>query len=102
MNKISEKIKKDYRKNIKIKDVQFYRNRMWDTLIIKIIDENKKHFKNKTLTLEFFYEEKNNLQFYVEAVIDDYIDNRIGSKIRGIEAFQIVQEYKKELLERED
>lgn len=102
MNKISEKIKKDYRKNIKIKDVQFYINRSWDTLIIKIIDENKKHFKNKTLTLEFFYEEKNNLQFYVEAVIDDYIDNRIGSKIRGIEAFQIVQEYKKELLERED
>lgn len=58
MNKISEIIKKDYRKNIKIKDVQFYRNGMWDTLIIKIIDENKKHFKNKTLTLEFFYKEK--------------------------------------------
>ena len=102
MNKISEIIKKDYRKNIKIKDVQFYRNGMWDTLIIKIIDENKKHFKNKTLTLEFSYEEKNNLQFYVEAVIDDYIDNRIGSKIRGIEAFQIVQEYKRELMKSEE
>lgn len=102
MNKISEKIKKDYRKNIKIKDVQFYRNRMWDTLIIKIIDENKKHFKNKTLTLEFFYKEKNNLQFYVEAVIDDYIDNRIGSKIREIEAFQTVQEYKRELMKSEE
>lgn len=102
MNKISEIIKKDYRKNIKIKDVQFYRNGMWDTLIIKIIDENKKHFKNKTLTLEFLYEEKNNLQFYVEAVIDDYIDNRIGSKIRGIEAFQIVQEYKRELMKSEE
>lgn len=102
MNKISKKIKKDYRKNIKIKDVQFYRNGTWDTLIIKIIDENKKHFKNKTLTLEFFYEEKNNLQFYVEAVIDDYIDNRIGSKIREIEAFQIVQEYKRELMKSEE
>lgn len=102
MNKISKKIKKDYRKNIKIKDVQFYRNRMWDTLIIKIIDENKKHFKNKTLTLEFSYEEKNNLQLYIEAVIDDYIDNRIGSKIRGIEAFQIVQEYKEELMKSEE
>ena len=102
MNKLSEKIKKDYRKNIKIKDVQFYRNRMWDTLIIKIIDENKKHFKNKTLTLEFFYKEKNNLQFYVEAVIDDYIDNRIGSKIREIEAFQTVQEYKRELMKSEE
>ena len=102
MNKISEKIKKDYRKNIKIKDVQFYRNGMWDTLIIKIIDENKKHFKNKTLTLEFFYKEKNNLQFYVEAVIDDYIDNRIGNKTREIEAFQIVQEYKRELMKSEE
>lgn len=73
MNKISEKIKKDYRKNIKIKDVQFYINRMWDTLIIKIIDENKKHFKNKTLTLKFFHREKNNLQLYIEAKIDNYI-----------------------------
>ena len=43
MSKISEKIIEDYRKNIEIKDVKFYESIVWDTLIVIIIDNNKKH-----------------------------------------------------------
>lgn len=41
MSKIAEAMIKDYRKNIEIKDVKLYRYRCWDTLVVKIIDNNK-------------------------------------------------------------
>ena len=99
MGKISEKIIEDYRKNIEIKDVKFYEARLWDTLIVMIIDNNKKHFKNKTLRTDLFYNDKIKLKEYVEKLINSYIDDRIGDKVRELHAFGIVSEYKKEMLE---
>lgn len=101
MSKISEKIIEDYRKNIEIKDVKFYEVRLWDTLIVMIIDNNKKHFKSKTLRTDFFYNDKIKLKEYVEQLINSYIDDRIGDKIRELHSYQIVSEYKKEMLEGE-
>lgn len=98
MSKISEEIKKDYRKNIEIKDVKFCENSLWDTLIVMIIDNNKKYFKNKTLRTDLFYNDKIKLKEYVEQLINSYIDDRIGDKIRELHAFEIVSEYKKEML----
>lgn len=102
MSEISEKIKEDYRKNIKIRDVQFYKCSYWYTLIIKITDENKKHFKNKTLTLDFFYRQGANLDIYVESKINEYINDKIGNQIEKLETFQILLKYKKEHLESEE
>lgn len=99
MGKISEKIIEDYRKNIEIKDVKFYESRLWDTLIVTIIDKNKKHFKNKTLRTDLFYNDKIKLKEYVEKLINNYIDGRIGDKIRKSHAFEVVSEYKKEMSE---
>ena len=98
MSKISEKIIEDYRKNIEIKDVKFYESILWDTLIVIIIDNNKKHFKNQTLRTTFLYNDKIKLKKYVEELINSYIDDRIGDKIRELHAFEIVSEYKKEML----
>ena len=99
MSKISEKIIEDYRNNIEIKDVKFYEARFWDTLIVTIIDNNKKHFKNETLRITLFYNDKIKLKEYVEELINSYINDRIGDKIRELHAFEIVSEYKKEMLE---
>lgn len=101
MSKISEKIVEDYRNNIEIKDVKFYEARLWDTLIVTIIDNNKKHFKNKTLRTDLFYDDKIKLKGFVERLINSYIDDRIGDKIRELHSYQIVSEYKKEMLEGE-
>ena len=52
MNKlenIKETIVKNYRKNIEIKDVKFYETRLWDTLIVTIIDNNKKTFQKQNI-----------------------------------------------------
>lgn len=101
MSKISEEIKKDYRKNIEIKDVKFYESSLWDTLIVIIIDNNKKHFKNKTLRTDLFYNDKIKLKGFVERLINSYIDDRIGDKVRKAHASEIIEEYKKEMLEGE-
>lgn len=102
MSEISEKIKEDYRKNIKIRDVQFHKSD-WDyTLIIKITDKNKKFFKNKTLTLDFFYRQGANLDIYVESEINEYINCKTRNKIEKLETFKTLQKYKKEHLEGED
>lgn len=99
MSEISDKIIKSYRENIVIRDVKFYRECCWDILIIKITDNNKKHFKNKTLREEVYYKTKTGLNLYIERIINDYIDKKIGDKIRVLESYQIIQEYKKDLLE---
>lgn len=99
MSEISDKIIKDYRKNITIRDVQFYKGTLWDYLTVKITDNNKKHFKNKTLSEKIFYNENENLKKYVEWAINNYITERIGKQIRDLESYQIIQEYKKEFLE---
>lgn len=101
MGKISEKIIEDYRKNIEIKDVKFYESSLWDTLIVMIIDNNKKHFKNKTLRTDLFYNDKIKLKEYVERLINSYIDDKMGNKIRKAHASEIIEEYKKEMLEGE-
>ena len=96
MSKITEAMIKDYRKNIEIKDVKLYRYRFWDTLVVKIIDNNKKHFRNKTLDLDYFYSTSRKLENDVEALIKDYIECKIGRKIRELEAYDAIQKYKKE------
>lgn len=96
MSEIAEAIIKDYRKNIEVKDVKLYRARCWDTLVVKIIDNNKKHFRNKTLDLEYFYSTSRKLENDVEALIKDYIECKIGRKIRELEAYDAIQKYKKE------
>lgn len=99
MSEISDKIIKDYRKNITIRDVHFYKKILWDYLTVKITDNNKKHFKNKTLRRDFYYLTGKNLNYYVEWSIEDYIKRKKGKEIRELESYQIIQEYKKETLE---
>ena len=99
MGEIAEAMIKDYRKNIEIKDVKLYRYRCWecwDTLVVKIIDNNKKHFRNKTLDLDYFYSTSRKLENDVEALIKDYIECKIGRKIKELEAYDAIQKYKKE------
>ena len=96
MSKIAEAMIKDYRKNIEVKDVKLYRAICWDTLVVKIIDNNKKHFRNKTLDLDYFYSTSRKLENDVEALIKDYIECKIGRKIRELEAYDAIQKYKKE------
>ena len=55
MDEIADKIKEDYRKNIEIKDIKFEKSRLWDTLVVKIVNNNKKYFKNTILRNNFFY-----------------------------------------------
>ncbi len=101
MGKIAEEIKENYRKNIEIKDVKFYEARYWDTLIVKIVDNNKKYFKNKTLRTDIFYNDEIKLKNYVEHLVDWYIDDKIGGKIRMAHSQEVVEEYKKEVLKGE-
>lgn len=102
MDKTANKIEKDYKKNIEIKDVEFYKCKIWwDNLIVKIVDNNKKHFKNQTLRNKFFYKDGDELKYYVDQLIDNYIDDMIGDKIRKLESYEIVEKCKKELFEKE-
>ena len=101
MDEIADKIKEDYRKNIEIKDIKFKKSRLWDTLVVKIINNNKKYFKNATLQNDFFYRDDVKLKYYVDHLINNYIDDMIGNKIRKIQSYEIVKECKKELFEKE-
>lgn len=96
MSEIAEAMIKDYRKNIKIRDLSLKSVFAWNTLIVKITDNNKKHFKNKTLDFDFFFNETRGLDCYVEALIEDYIRDKISRKIRELEAYSAIQEYKRE------
>lgn len=99
MDKTADEIEKDYKKNIEIKDVKFKKSKLWDTLIVKIVNNNKKYFKNTTLRNDFFYHDDVKLKYYVDHLINNYIDDMIGDKIRKIQSCEIVKECKKELLE---
>lgn len=101
MDEIADVIKEDYRKNIEIKDIKFEKSRLWDTLVIKIVNNNKKYFKNKTLRNDFFYRDDVKLKYYVNHLIDNYIDDMIGDNIRKLESYAIVEKCKKELFEEE-
>ena len=101
MSEIVEVIIKDYRKNIKIRDVKLKTAFIWDTLILKITDNNKKHFKNKTIGDDFFFDEAIGLEYYIEELIREYINSKIGSKIRELEAYNAIQTYKKEFKDDE-
>lgn len=101
MSKIAETIIKDYRKNIRIRDVNLKTEFIWDTLIVKITDNNKKHFKNKTLDYDFFFNETRGLEYYIEELIKDYINSKMGSKIRALESYSAIQTYKKEFKDDE-
>ena len=101
MNKTVDEIEKDYKKNIEIKDVKFKKSKLWDTLVVKIVDNNKKYFKNTTLRNNFFYKDNVKLKHYVDQLIDNYTDDMIGDKIRKIQSYEIVKECKKELFEKE-
>lgn len=101
MSEIAEVIIKDYRKNIKIRDVKLKTAFIWDTLILKITDNNKKHFKNKTIGDDVFFDEARGLEYYIEALIKDYIECKIGRKIRELEAYDAIQKYKKEFKDDE-
>lgn len=94
---IEYKSKKDYRKNIKIKKVKFSKGLAFDLLIINLVDNNRKHFKNKTLCEEFFYNNENGLKYYVECFVDNYIDDMIGKKIRKAQTDMIIEEYNKQI-----
>ena len=96
MSEIAEVIIKDYRKNIKIRDVKLKTAFIWDTLILKITDNNKKHFKNKTIGDDVFFDEAKGLEYYIEELIKKYINSKIGRKIREREAYDAIQKYKKE------
>lgn len=99
MDEIADKIKEDYRKNIEIKDVKFKKSKLWDTLVVKIVNNNKKYFKNTTLRNDFFYNDDIKLKYYVDHLINNYIDDMIGNNIRKLQSYKIVEECKKELLE---
>lgn len=101
MDKTADEIEKDYKKNIEIKDVKFKKSKLWDTLIVKIVNNNKKYFKNTTLRNDFFYHDDVKLKYYVDHLINNYIDDMIGDKIRKIQSCEIVKECKKELFEKE-
>ena len=101
MNKTADEIEKDYKKNIEIKDVKFKKSKLWDTLVVKIVNNNKKYFKNTTLRNDFFYHDDVKLKYYVDQLIDNYIDDMIGDKIRKLESYEIVEKCKKELFEEE-
>ena len=98
MDKTADEIEKDYKKNIEIKDVKFKKSKLWDTLVVKIVNNNKKYFKNTTLRNDFFYHDDVELKYYVDHLIDNYIDDMIGDKIRKLESYEIVEKCKKELL----
>ena len=100
MDKTVDEIEKDYKKNIEIKDVKFKKSKLWDTLVVKIVNNNKKYFKNTTLRNDFFYRD-DKLKYCVDQLIDNYIDDMIGDKIRKIQSYEIVEECKKELFEKE-
>ena len=101
MDKTADEIEKDYKKNIEIKDVKFKKSKLWDTLVVKIVNNNKKYFKNTTLRNDFFYHDNVKLKYYVDHLIDNYIDDMIGDKIRKLESYEIVEKCKKELFEKE-
>lgn len=95
MSKIREKIMADYRKEIEIVDVDLTLG-IWGAMTIKIIDNNKKHFKKKTIYKSCWYDSDSGVQYYVDNYIDDYIERQIGHKIEDLEAKEIIAEYKKE------
>lgn len=101
MDEIADKIKEDYRKNIEIKDIKFEKSKLWDTLVVKIVNNNKKYFKNTTLRNDFFYHDDVKLKYYVDHLINNYIDDMIGNNIRKLQSYKIVEECKKELFEKE-
>ena len=102
MNKledIKETIVKNYRKNIEIKDVKFNEGGIWDSVTVTIVDNNKKYFKYKILSDCFFYDDEKKLKYYVEKLIRDYILGRSWDKIKEAHTSEVLEEYKKEMLE---
>ena len=102
MNKledIKEAIVKNYRKNIEIKDVKFNEGGIWDRLTITIGEKNKKYFKYKILSDVCFYDDEKKLKYYVENLIRDYILSMSWDKIRKVHTSEVIEEYKKEMLE---
>lgn len=95
MDEIADKIKEDYRKNIEIKDVKFKKSKLWDTLVVKIVNNNKKYFKNTTLRNDFFYNDDIKLKYYVDHLINNYIDDMIGNNIRKLQSYKLLKNVKK-------
>lgn len=98
MNKTADEFEKDYKKNIEIKDVKFKKSKLWDTLVVKIVNNNKKYFKNTTLRNNFFYHDDVKLKYYVDYFINNYIDDMIGNNIRKLQSYEIVEECKKRII----
>lgn len=96
LDDINEKIIKDYKKNIGIIDVKFFRDKCWDYLTVKIIDDNKRFFKYKTLSMEFLYETEKGLEPYIKRLIILYTKKETERKIRKLQTEFIMEEYKKE------
>lgn len=97
MSKLSEKMMKEYRKEIEILDINVsHCQKIFNTIIVKIKDNNRKYFKKHTLYIETLVEENISFQWYIDKMVDEYIDNRIGHKIRKLEIAQELKKFKKE------
>ncbi len=98
---IKETIVKNYRKNIEIKNVKFNESGFFDSVTVAIVDNNKKYFKYRILSDSFFYDDEKKLKYYVERLIRNYILSRSWDKIREAHTSEVIEEYKKEMLEGE-
>lgn len=96
MSKIREKIMADYRKEIEILDIDVsHYQRIFNNVQLKIKDNNRKYFKKHTLYRETI-DEIIDFQWYIDKMVDEYIENRIGHKIRKLEISQELLKFKKE------
>lgn len=96
MSEISEKMIKEYRKEIEIVDIDVsHYQRIFNNVQLKIKDNNRKYFKKHTLYRETI-DEVIDFQRCIDRMVDEYIENRIGHEIRKLEISQELLKFKKE------
>lgn len=97
MSKLKEEMIKEYRKEIEIVDINVsHCQKIFNTIIVKIKDNNRKYLKKHTLYIETVVGENMNFQWCIDKMIDEYMGNRIGHKIRKLEITQELKKFKKE------
>lgn len=85
MPEIGEKILKEYSKNVKIVDIKINSCGAWETVILKVLDNNKKHFKKVTLYRDTFLDfNDNSVKKCINSMLDEYVFLKNKEKIKKV------------------
>ena len=93
----SQHILNAYKSNIKLLETHLYPGHIFDTVVVKILDNNKNRFKTKTLSLETF---NVNSEEEFSSIVDHLINNYAKSKTQALRDTNRVDSIQREYEEK--